>query len=47
MDNNSTESTFGIRLQAWLEVNKKQLVMGGVGLGVAIFAGVMIGSIKG
>ena len=42
MDNNSTESTFGIRLQAWLEVNKKKLIIGVLGLGVAIFAGVMI-----
>ena len=42
MDNNSTEATFGIKLQAWLEVNKKKLIIGALGVGVAIFAGVMI-----
>lgn len=42
MDNNSTESTFGIRCQAWMEVNKTKLIIGAVGVGVTIFAGVMI-----
>ena len=42
MDNNSTEPTLGFKLQTWVEVNKKKLIIGGAGLGVAIFAGVMI-----
>jgi predicted negative regulator of RcsB-dependent stress response len=42
MDNNSTEPTLGIQLQTWVEVNKKKLIIGVLGVGVAIFLGVML-----
>lgn len=42
MNNISPESTLGIKLLAWVEVNKKRLILGGLALGVAIFAGVLI-----
>ena len=42
METNSTESSVGIKLLTWLEVNKKKLIMGGSAAAVVIFAGVMI-----